>query len=50
MKLIRSNGEQIPQEIADKLSALAFDIYEGDNYEEQKDAYNGSIGNFFAKK
>lgn len=45
---IRSNGEQIPQDKADKLASIYFEILDG--FEEEKSDYNGSFGNFFAEK
>lgn len=48
--LIRSTGEEIPKEFSVKLCELANEIYEGDKYDEERAAYPGSMGNFFAKK
>lgn len=47
---IRSNGELVPSELTESLWTLAFNIYGGDNYDEEKTNYHGSFGNFFAKK
>lgn len=44
----RSNGEEIPKKTADRLSEIAFQIIEG--FEDEKNQYNGSLGNFFAEK
>lgn len=49
-RMIQSNGEEIACEISKKLSNLSFDIYEGENYAEEKMNYHGSFGNFYAKK
>lgn len=48
-KFIRSDGEEIPAEISKKLSALNLHIYDSSDEDEKFD-YNGSYGNFFAKK
>lgn len=45
---IRSNGEQIPQDMDEKLSSIYFQVQDG--FEEEKINYNGSYGNFFAEK
>lgn len=47
---IRSNGEKLPDELTAKIASLAFEIYEGDSYDDEKTAYHGSLGNFFAEK
>lgn len=49
-ELIRSDGEALPVELGQNLSNLAFNIYEGEDYETEKESYDGSFGNFFAKK
>lgn len=48
--LIQSNGEPIPIGLAKELTTLALEIYEGEQYEAEKETYHGSMGNFFAKK
>lgn len=45
---MRSNGEQIPQDKAIKLTSIYFEIFNG--FDEEKSDYNGSFGNFFAEK
>lgn len=47
---IESDGTTIPSHISDKLTELAFEIIDGDRYEEDKKHYDGSLGNFFAEK
>lgn len=47
---VRSNGDKIPDELTAKIMGLAIEIYEGDRYDEEKTAYRGSLGNFFAEK
>lgn len=47
LNFIRSNGEQIPKTMADKMSALVFEIIGG--FEEERRQHNGSLGNFFAE-
>lgn len=47
---IRSNGDEISSELSKKFIKLAHEIYDGDSYEEEKIAFRGSVGNFFAKK
>lgn len=46
--LFRSDGEQIPQELATKLIDLSFEIYNDES--EERANYNGSLGNYFAEK
>lgn len=46
--LIRSDGEQIPKELATKLIDLSFEIYNDES--EEKANYKGSLGNYFAEK
>lgn len=43
----RSNGEEAPRHLTDKLLKLGDEILEEDDKE--KDNYNGSVGNFFAE-
>ncbi|XP_031616985.1 spermine oxidase-like [Contarinia nasturtii] len=50
LKLIQSDGTDVPIEITKKLSDLAFDLYDGDDYDDERSQFNGSVGNFFAKK
>lgn len=47
---IQSDCEEIPDEISIKLANLSFDIYLGENFDEEKNNYHGSFGNFFADK
>lgn len=47
---VRSNGDKISDELTAKIMSLAVEIYEGDSYDEEKTAYRGSLGNFFAEK
>lgn len=49
-KYVRSNGEEIPREISEKLYELFFNIYEGDDFAEEQRKFNSSRGNFFAEK
>lgn len=48
--MIRSNGDEIPVESSRKLFNLAFSIYDEDDFETEKESYDGSLGNFFVKK
>lgn len=48
--LIRSNGEQIPKSIGDKLTKLYLEIIFDERYDVEKREYNGSLGNFFSNK
>lgn len=49
-EFIRSNGERVPQKIAEKLCNLADEILDRDDKRDEKNAYNGSFGNYFAEK
>lgn len=49
-KYIRSNGEEIPPEIYNKLYDLFDSIYDGDDLAEEQKNFHGSRGNFFAEK
>lgn len=49
-EFVRSDGEQVPQKIAEKLSMLADEILDRDDKRDEKNAYNGSFGNYFAEK
>lgn len=46
--LIRSDGQQLPSELATKFMELCFAIYTDES--EEKLTYKGSLGNFFAEK
>lgn len=46
--LIRSNGEQIPSELATKLIDLSLEILNDES--EERLNYKGPLGNFFAEK
>lgn len=48
--LYRSDGEEIPNELAKKLSTFADNFNESDEYDQEKESYSGSIGNLFADK
>lgn len=47
---IQSDGKEIPDEISIKLANVSFNIYLGEYYDEEKNNYNGSFGNFFTDK
>lgn len=47
---IQSDGQVIPSDLSKKLVDLAMEIYDDDKYAQEKRAYNGSFGNFFAEK
>lgn len=47
---IRSNGEEIPKNIANKLTSLYYKYIFEREYDEEKRKYKGSIGNFFTEK
>lgn len=49
-EFIRSNGECVSKELTNRLNGLGFEIYSGDSYQEERENYRGSIGNFFAEK
>lgn len=46
--LFKSNGEEIPREMTNKLDAMVHEILGG--FDEEKSVYSGSMGNFFADK
>lgn len=48
--LIRSDGQKIPSDLSTKLVDLAFEIYGDKKFDEEKQRYHGSFGNFFAEK
>lgn len=45
-----SDGETISNELSNKLSDLFLNIYDGADFKEEKEHFNSSFGNFFAKK
>lgn len=47
---IRSNGEVIPEKVSDRLTKLAMGILDRGEHREEKLAYHGSLGNYFAQK
>lgn len=47
---VRSNGEALPVQMSEKLSKLCMEICEADDKTEEMRAYNGSLGNFYAKE
>lgn len=47
---VRSNGEKVPQRLANKLVGLAEEILDRDDERDEKYSYNGSFGNYFAEK
>lgn len=49
-EFVRSDGERVPEEIAEKLLNLAEEILDRDDRREEKSAYDGSFGNYFAKR
>lgn len=49
-KFIRSNDDAVPDDVTKKLHSLALEIYEGDAYNNERNKYEGSIGNFFGEK
>lgn len=48
--MYRTDGEQIPIELATKLLRMCYSIYTGDEHKEEKATYYGSLGSFFANK
>lgn len=48
--MLLSDGTEIPKELADQITAMAFEIIDGDKYTEEKRTYSGSLGSFFAEK
>lgn len=49
-EFVRSDGERVPQKIAEKLITLNNEILHRDDKQEDKNAYEGSFGNYFAKR
>ena len=47
---VRSNGEVIPAKVSERLTKLAMSILDRDDHREEKLAYHGSLGNYFAQK
>lgn len=47
---VRSNGEVIPTDLCEKLTKLAMGILSRDDHREEKLAYHGSLGNYFAHR
>ncbi|XP_031636092.1 spermine oxidase-like [Contarinia nasturtii] len=47
---VRSNGEEIPAEISERLTKLAMGILDRNDREREKRAYHGSLGNYFAQR
>lgn len=48
--LIRSNGEQIPEKITEKLMNMTWSILDREIDREGKGSYEGSFGNYVAEK
>ena len=49
-EFVRSDGQRIPQEKTDKLINLAEEILNRHDNRLEKNAYDGSFGNYFSKK
>lgn len=47
---VRSNGEELPKHIGDKLSELYWELMYGKEYDAEKREHRGSLGNFFTEK
>lgn len=47
---VRSNGEVIPAKVSERITKLAMSILDRDDHREEKMAYHGSLGNYFAQK
>lgn len=47
-EFVRSDGERVPDKITEKLVTLADEILDRDDNREEKHAYDGSFGNYFA--
>lgn len=47
---VRSNGEKVPQPLANKLVGLAEEILDRNDKRDEKFSYNGSFGNYFSEK
>lgn len=47
---VRSNSEEIPKNIGDKLSKLYLELMFEKEYDMEKREHKGSLGNFFAEK
>lgn len=45
---VRSNGQKIPENVSQKLVKLASEILNRKNKRNEKRAYHGSLGNYFA--
>lgn len=49
-KYIRSDGETLPADLAQKFYSIADELLDGDDLADERRSYKGSVGNFFAEK
>lgn len=47
---VRSDGSAVPEAISDRLMSFGFQTFDSNDKVDEKRAYNGSLGNYFAKE